>query len=151
MVRAASVSAPSAFVPVLDSAAIGAIRLTMVTTVAERCGAQLSAATAGKLVATWVSSNLWYSGGCRIFNLLLLRTLAVIPVAGIPAAAGLNVAVNAWITYRVGKRCIERFSESRFTDQEVLDLGDDIVTIPAFSEPGDLKDLLTKCYSGRRA
>jgi hypothetical protein len=108
-----------------------------------RSGAEISPATAGKFVTSALSSVAAYSLGSKILTWAALPVLAAFPVAGIPAAIGMNAALNALFTYRLGKECVRRFSDPRFTSSDVITLGRLLVSIPNTSEIRDLKRLIS--------
>jgi uncharacterized protein (DUF697 family) len=140
---AAGLGIPGLFHPGLDETGMGAIWLTMVTSIAKRSGAEISPATAGKFVTSALSSVAAYSLGSKILTWAALPVLAAFPVAGIPAAIGMNAALNALFTFRLGKECVKRFSDPRFTSSDVITLGRLLVSIPSTSEIRDLKRLIS--------
>ena len=112
---AAGLGLPGLFYPGIDEAGMATIWVTMVTAIAKHCDARVSPATVGKMVTAAVSSVAAYTLGSKILTWAAMPILIAFPVAGIPAAAGVNSALNALFTYRLGKECIIRFSEPAFT------------------------------------
>jgi hypothetical protein len=123
---------------------MGAIWLAMVTAIARKKGAELSAATATKLVAAAVAGVSAYSLGSKILTWSLVLIIHALPFAVIPAALAMNVALNALFTYKLGKTCIERFSNPNLTSREVIAIGARIVMVPTFSEIGEIKRMLSR-------
>jgi uncharacterized protein (DUF697 family) len=140
---AAGLGVPGVFHPGIDEAGMGAIWLTMTTTIAKRCGASISPATAGKLVAAALSSVAAYSIGSKILSWGVIIVFSVIPAAGIPAAAVMNAGLNALFTCRLGRECIRRFSDPNFTSADVIELGRLMVLPPGWTEIRDIKRMLT--------
>jgi len=140
---AAGLGIPGIFHPGLDEAGMGAIWLTMVTTIAKREGAEISAATAAKLVASAVASVSAYSMGSKVLTWALLLIAHALPFVVIPAGVALNVALNALFTYKLGKSCIRRFSDPKFNPRDAIAIGAHMVMTPTLSEIGDLKRILT--------
>ncbi len=121
---------------------MAAIWLTMVTTIARRCGARLSPATAAKFVTVALSSVAAYSLGSKILTWAAVAMLIAVPGVAIPAAAAMNAALNAAFTYRLGQECVRRFSDTSFTSADVIEFGRRLVMIPSWSELGIIKRLL---------
>jgi hypothetical protein len=143
-VRTASgLGVPGIFHPGLDEAGMSAIWLAMVVAVAKKQGANVSVQTAAKLVAAAVASVSAYSMGSKILTWALILILHVLPVAVVPAAVGLNVALNALFTYKLGKTCVKRFATPNLTPQEIIAIGAKIVMIPTLHEVNEIKKMLT--------
>lgn len=140
---AAGLGVPGLFHPGLDEAGMTAIWLTMVTTVAKRCGANLSSATAGKFVTSALSSVAAYSLGSKILTWAAMPVLLSFPVAGIPAAVAMNSVLNGLFTYRLGRECVTRFSDPRFTARDVVDFGRHLIAFPTFAEVAEIKRVLS--------
>jgi len=130
---------------------MGAIWLTMTTTIAKRCGASVSPATAGKLVTAALSSVAAYSVGSKILSWGVMIVFSVIPAAGIPAAAAMNAGLNALFTCRLGRECIRRFSDPNFTSADVIELGRAMISPPNWSEIRDIRRMLTSKFHGAPA
>jgi hypothetical protein len=143
VMAAAGLGVPGLFHPGLDESGMSAIWLTMVTTVAKRCGATVSSATAGKLVTSALSSVAAYTLGSKILTWAAMPLLASFPVAGIPAVVAMNSALNALFTHRLGRECIRRFSRPEFSGRDIADLGRHLVALPSLTEIADIKRLLT--------
>lgn len=139
---AASLGVPGILHPGLDEAGMSVIWLTMVTTIAKRQGAQISTATASKLVAAAIASVSAYSVGSKILTWALLLIVHALPFAVIPAAMALNVALNALFTYKLGTSCIRRFSDPKFNARDAITIGAHMVMVPTLSEISDLKSML---------
>lgn len=140
---AACLGVPGVFHPGIDEAGMGAIWLTMTTTVAKRCGASVSPATVAKFVTAALSSVAAYSIGSKMLTWGVMIVFSVIPAAGIPAAAAMNAGLNALFTCRLGGECIRRFSDPNYTSTDVIELGRLMVSPPTWSEIRDIKRILT--------
>jgi uncharacterized protein (DUF697 family) len=139
---AAGLGVPGLFHPGLDEAGMAAIWLTMVITIAKRCGARLTTATAGKFVTAALSSVTAYSLGSKILTWAALAVLIAVPGVALPAAVAMNAALNAAFTYRLGRECVRRFSEPKFSSVDVIDFGRQLVAVPSWAEVADMKRLL---------
>jgi len=139
---AAGIGVPGVFHPGLDEAGTTTIWLTMVTTIAKRQGVDMSAATASKLVAAALAGVSAYWTGSRIMTWALLLILHLLPIVAIPAAVALNVALNALFTYRLGKACIQHFSDPNFSPRDIMKIRQALTRAPTLSEIGDLKRIL---------
>jgi hypothetical protein len=117
---AAGIGVPGILSPGLDEAGLYAIWLAMVTTIAKRSGAELSAPTAAKLVASAIADVTAYSSGSKILYWGMVGVFHAVPFAAVPAAMAMNSALNAALTRRLGRRCIARFSDPRFRACDVL-------------------------------
>jgi uncharacterized protein (DUF697 family) len=139
---AAGVGVPGILAPGLDEAAMYTIWLAMITTVAKRTGASLSPASAAKLVASALGGAAAYTVGSKVLTWGVLAVLAAVPVAALPAAMGMNAAINALLTWRLGRACTQRFADPRFGARDALVITRDIFALPGVSEILDLKRLL---------
>ncbi|MGW4056960.1 hypothetical protein ACWEGE_01705 [Amycolatopsis sp. NPDC004747] len=139
---AAALGVPGLFHPGLDEAGMAAIWGPMVTTVARHCGAKLSAATAGKFVTMALSSVATFSVTSKVLSWGIMALLLTMPAVAVPAAAALNASLNALFTVRLGGECIRRFSDPRFNGDDLRRLGRLLVTVPSWSELGEIKRLL---------
>lgn len=86
------------------------IWLAMVTTIAKRCGAELSPATAAKLVTAALAGVAAYTTGSKILSWGVIAVAGAVPGAALPAAMAMNAGLNAYLTRRLGMRCITRFA-----------------------------------------
>lgn len=75
----------------------------MVTTIAKWQGAELSPATAAKLVASAVAGVSAYTIGSKILTWAGLLVGSAAPFATWPAAMAFNAALNAVFTYKLGR------------------------------------------------
>ena len=139
---AAGLGIPGIFHPGLDEAGTSTIWLTMVTTIAKRQGANISAATASKLVAAAIASVSAYGTASRIMTWALLLILHLLPSVAIPAAVALNVALNALFTHRLGNACSRHFSDPNFSLRDIMKIRQDLRMAPRLSEIGDLTRIL---------
>jgi uncharacterized protein (DUF697 family) len=119
-----------------------AIWLTMVTTIAKRCGNGLSSAAAGKTVAAALSSVAAFSLGAKVVNWAVMGILIAVPGVAVPAAVAMNSGLNIMFTYRLGKECLHRFSEPNVTDADLVDFGRSLVRMPSRAEIADIKRML---------
>ena len=139
---AAGLGVPGLFHPGLDQAGMATVWVTMVTTVARRCGADISRATVIKLVTSALSSVAAYTLGSKILTWAALPLLAAFPVAGIPAVVALNSTLNALFTYRLGRECVRRFGRPGFTARDMLDVGRHLLGLPTVAELAELGEVL---------
>jgi hypothetical protein len=139
---AAALGIPGIFHPGLDEAGMGVIWTTMVTTIAKRQDVPLSPTVATKLVGTALAGVAAYSTGSKVLTWGLVLVLHVVPVAAVPAAVGLNVALNALFTYKLGTTCIRRLSDPRLSTREIIDIGRQIAMVPTLTEVGEIKRML---------
>jgi hypothetical protein len=119
---AGGLGVPGLFSPGLDEAGMYSIWFAMVTTIAKRSGAEVSAATVAKLVSAALAGAAAYSLGSKVLTWGVIAVGAAAPFATVPAAIAMNVGLNAYLTRRLGRRCIARFSDPRFSARDVLDL-----------------------------
>ena len=140
--RAARVGAAVALHPGFDEAAMGAIWIRMVTSIAVRSSAPTSPATVAKLVASALTACVAYTTGSKILGWSLLVVLHAVPFAALPAAVALNGAVNALLTYRLGTECVRRFANPRVDAHDVIAIGRAIVLVPSFGELGAVRRML---------
>ena len=139
---AAGLGVPGLFHPGLDEAGMSAIWITMVTTVAKRCEARLTPATAAKFVTAALSSVAAYSVGSKLLGWAVMGILITVPGIAVPAAMTMNSALNALFTYRLGKECVQRFSRPDFNAADAIEFGRRLVMIPGATEIGEIKRLL---------
>jgi hypothetical protein len=140
---AAGLGVPGIFHPGLDEAGMSVIWIAMVTAIAQRRGISISRTTATKLVGTALAGVAAYSAGSKILTWGLLLILHVMPIAIVPAAVGLNVALNALFTYKLGTTCIRRLSDPELSTREIVDIGRQIAMVPTLTEIGEIKRMLT--------
>ncbi|HKS44200.1 MAG TPA: hypothetical protein VJT49_03630 [Amycolatopsis sp.] len=139
---AAALGVPGLLHPGIDEAGLGAIWLTMVTTIAKRCGTSLSSAASGKTVAAALSSVAVFSLGAKVLNWAMMGILIVIPGVAIPAAAAMNAGLNVIFTCRLGRECIERFSDPDFANADLVHFGRRLIAKPSRSELADIRRVL---------
>jgi hypothetical protein len=140
---AAELGVPGIFHPGLDEAGMSVIWIAMVTAIAQRKGIPISTVTATKIVGSALAGVAAYSTGSRILTWGLVLILHVMPLAVVPAAVGLNVALNALFTYKLGTTCIRRLSDPELSAREILDIGRQIVMVPTLTEIGEIKRMFT--------
>jgi hypothetical protein len=140
---AAGLGIAGIFHPGLDEAGMSVIWIAMVTAIAQRRGVCISRVTATKIVGTALAGVAAYSTGSRILTWGLVLILHVMPIAIVPAAVGLNVALNALFTYKLGTTCIRRLSDPELSAREIVDIGRQIVIVPTLTEIGEIKRMFT--------
>jgi uncharacterized protein (DUF697 family) len=139
---AAGLGVPGLFQPGLDEAGMMTIWTAMVITIAKRQGAELSPATATKLVASAVAGISAYKLGSKILTWTIMLIGSAVPFVTVPAGMAFNVALNALFTYKLGRECTQRFADPTFTKADVLSIGRQLVLMPTLSEIGEIRRLL---------
>lgn len=139
---AAGMGVPGIFSPGLDEAGMTAIWSAMVVTIAKRQGAELSPPTAAKLVASALASVSAYTIGSKILTWAVLLVGSAAPFATWPAAMAFNAALNAVFTYKLGRKCAQRFADPTFSRADVLSIGASLVPVLSWSEISDIKSMI---------
>lgn len=139
---AGAVGAVGIFSPGIDEAGMSAIWIAMVVTIARHCDVKMERSTAVKIVATAVAGFSAYATGSKILSWSVIAVLHVIPMLTVPAAVGMNIALNSLFTYKLGRECIKRFSNTKITS-DLLKLSWHLIPLPTPTELRDLRMLLT--------
>lgn len=146
VVSSASLGVPGLLVPAVDTVGVAGVWTTMVGTLAKKSGHKVDAKLIAKLVAAGLASVGGYQLGSKILTWLAVPLILAFPVAGIPAAAGLNGALNALFTYRLGAFVSGQLTRSNFTSQDFVGLstsmGAFLLGVPTPREIADVKELL---------
>jgi hypothetical protein len=140
---AAGIGGVGILAPGLDEVGMGAVWTAMVGAIARKHDLELSAATAGKLVAAAVAGVSGYRLGSKILTWSLLVILHALPFVAIPAACGMNIALNVLFTYKLGKLCATRFADPDLTRAEIFAIARCIVMIPTLHELRDLRVMVS--------
>jgi hypothetical protein len=118
----------------------------MVGALAKKSEHDVDAKLIAKLVAAAAASVAGYQLGSKILTVLAVPLILALPVAGIPAVAGLNSALNALFTYRLGVFASERLSRPNFTGHDFVGLSRDVgvmlIGVPTPSEIAAVKALV---------
>ena len=140
---AAGIGVPGILAPGFDEAAMYTIWFAMVTTIARRSGAELSPATAAKLVSAAVGAAAAYSLGSKILSWGVIAALSSIPFAALPAAMAMNAGLNALLTHRLGHACAERFADPKFRVADIAGIVRHLALVPSMADVLAVRRMLT--------
>lgn len=142
-----AVGLPGIFIPGLDSTTVGVAWANMIRELAKESGHEIDKGVIAKLVGAALAAVAAYQTGSKILTWIASPLLLAFPVAGIPIAAGVNGALNALFTYRLGLSVSKQLSRTDFTAKDFAGLtfsvGRQLVHLPSHSEIAEVRYVLT--------
>jgi hypothetical protein len=146
VIGAAGVSVPGTLVPGVDMAGTATVWTTMIGAIAKKSGREIDVGVLAKMAGSAAAGVAGYYAASKFLTYAALPLLVVFPVAGIPAVAGLNSALNAILTYRLAKIASELISNPAVDEQAITTLGRDVAGymkgIPTMREVGEIEKLI---------
>lgn len=146
VVAAAALGVPGLLNPLLDSGGMTAIWTTMVGAIAVKSGHSIDPALVAKLVGGAFTAVAGYALGSKILTWVATPLILAFPLAGVPAAAGVNSMLNGLFTYRLGLAVSSQMSKPDFTSEDFVDLGlkmsSYLIFLPNADEINEVRQLL---------
>jgi uncharacterized protein (DUF697 family) len=142
-VAAGAMGIPGAFSFGLDVTAMSSIWITMIVSISRKSNHEVDGVFAAKLAAGVLAGAGAYVVGSRVITNILPFLL---PVAGSFAAMGVNSALNAWYTYKLGQAISNLFDKGDFDSSDAMaavkTISTLIIGLPTYGEMADVMALL---------
>jgi uncharacterized protein (DUF697 family) len=124
IVRTAVVAASaSGAIPFTDVAIMSGIWGTMIVSIAARSGHPLSKGHAVKLAAAVLTGIGTFKFGTKVFTTIL----HLFPGIGTITAIGIDSFINAFQTYRFGKKLAKQFDNSNFDGEQFMEFSGQLI------------------------
>jgi uncharacterized protein (DUF697 family) len=142
-VQAALIISPTGvLVPGLSNGAMLGIWTTMIVSIANKSGHQMTPEVAAKLAGTLLSSILLYRLALRV----LIALVRLFPGMGKSAAVLFSTALNTYFTYRLGLAMVKQFDRPDFDVESIIEFSSELVQViikrPTADELREIRDLI---------